>query len=156
MKYQINNGDSWSTISKEQDDKCCEIFDCRIVNDYDVPESPTTTVAPPVSEQEGGIEERANLAGIKYALKGVYPSRYCKELEGQSESCRDRYTPFVDGFIAGANSVRQQGDVGYLVDALRDIDLEADFVDPPSTVKRCGEITRKALTKYYETQKQQS
>jgi hypothetical protein len=66
------------------------------------------------------------------------------------------YYMIKDAYIAGALSVRQQGGVDYLVDALRDIDLEADFVDPPSTVKRCGEIARKALTKYYETQKQQS
>jgi hypothetical protein len=35
-----------------------------------------------------------------------------------------------------------------LTDALQDIDLESDFVDPPSTVKRCGEIARKALSEF--------
>lgn len=32
--------------------------------------------------------------------------------------------------------------------ALRDIDLEGDFIDPPSTVKRCAEIARKALSEF--------
>jgi hypothetical protein len=52
---------------------------------------------------------------------------------------------------AGA-STSQHRDVEVLTDALQDIDLESDFVDPPSNVKRCGEIARKALKKFVQSQ----
>jgi hypothetical protein len=71
VKYQINNGDSWSTISKEQYEKCCEIFDCRIVNDWATGEPPesstggTTTdpqpLSPTVDVEREGIEKAAEL-----------------------------------------------------------------------------------------------
>lgn len=65
------------------------------------------------------IQELAEEAGFKYALKGIYSTRYNKELQKHSSAARDRYTPFVDGFIAGASSTGQ----GASID-VRGVDVE--------------------------------
>jgi hypothetical protein len=65
MEYQINLGDDWMTISKEEYDKAKEVFSCRIINNWGPPlaqhsmkskpaESPTAVDVP----GEEGVERK--------------------------------------------------------------------------------------------------
>ena len=47
------------------------------------------------------LEHAAEQAGVKYALTGGTGIRYSEALANQSQCHRDKYTPYVDGFLAG-------------------------------------------------------
>jgi hypothetical protein len=107
MKYQINAGDSWITITKKQYDNSKGIFDCRVIEDSDQCTSPQTNTLSsqidgsldedyPTYEQIGGgkvWEEMSELERAYYRLAKLYNANAVnkntiKHLRAGSNNCQ--------------------------------------------------------------------